>query len=114
MNHFEVESQQNQTARNMLASPLLNESFQIERPETKLKPPQITLSFQNITYTVKVDVPKKGPPLPCFKETTDKIILDKVSGIVNAGQVTAIIGASGAGKTSLLNIIACRMPKTNG
>jgi ABC-type multidrug transport system ATPase subunit len=40
--------------------------------------------------------------------------LDNVSGIVNAGEVAAIIGASGAGKTSLLNIIACRIAKTSG
>ena len=31
-----------------------------------------------------------------------------------AGEVTAILGASGAGKTSLLNILACRIDMTQG
>jgi ABC-type multidrug transport system ATPase subunit len=44
----------------------------------------------------------------------DKLILDNVTGLVKAGEVTAILGASGAGKTSLLNAISCRVPKSEG
>jgi len=33
-----------------------------------------------------------------------------LTGIFKAGQVSAILGASGTGKTSFLNIIACRIP----
>jgi ABC-type multidrug transport system ATPase subunit len=33
-------------------------------------------------------------------------ILHKISGAFNSGQLTAILGPSGAGKTSLMNILA--------
>ena len=45
-----------------------------------------------------------GKPPPVTKE-----ILKGVSGIIEHGKVTAIMGASGAGKTSLLNILSCRV-----
>lgn len=41
-----------------------------------------------------------------------KEILKGVTGLIQHGKVTAIMGASGAGKTSLLNILACRISKT--
>lgn len=42
-----------------------------------------------------------------------RTILNNVSGIFKAGQLTAIMGSSGSGKTSLLNIIAKRIQITN-
>ncbi|RUS29334.1 putative ABC transporter, partial [Jimgerdemannia flammicorona] len=53
-----------------------------------------TLMFDQIVYTVG-----------------DKTILSNVQGVVRPGQVMAIMGASGAGKTSLLDILARRMKK---
>ena len=38
-----------------------------------------------------------------------RTILNKITGVCPGGQVTAILGASGAGKTSLLNILAKRI-----
>lgn len=52
--------------------------------------------------------------LPFSKSYTNKIIIDDLSGVFRAGQVSAIMGASGAGKTSLLNLIACRIDVQSG
>lgn len=43
-----------------------------------------------------------------------KVILDKISGHVRAGQVLAILGPSGSGKTSLLTLLAGRANATKG
>ena len=44
------------------------------------------------------------------KKTTNKV-LENVSGEAMPGRVLAIVGPSGAGKTSLLNALAKRVPK---
>jgi ABC-type multidrug transport system ATPase subunit/ABC-type multidrug transport system permease subunit len=60
--------------------------------------PEITLQWNNLSYEVKVK-----------KQT--KVILDNVSGHVTSGTVTAIMGSSGGGKTSLLNALAGRLAR---
>lgn len=57
--------------------------------------PPIDITFKNISYTV----PLKGGE--------DKQILNQISGACPSGLLTAIMGSSGAGKTSLLDILAC-------
>ena len=52
----------------------------------------IDLTWSKMTYKIK-----------------DKIILDELDGFSLSGQVTAIMGSSGAGKTSLLNALSCRI-----
>jgi ATP-binding cassette, subfamily G (WHITE), eye pigment precursor transporter len=73
-----------------------------------------SVAFRNITYQVEVEKKSEGAQLPCWKEKETKVILQDISGIFKSGEVSAIIGASGAGKTSLLNILACRVSKTQG
>ena len=53
---------------------------------------QHRLAFRNITYTVKA----KGQ---------NKVILHDIGATVDSGRVLAIMGLSGAGKTSLLNVL---------
>eukprot|EP00924_Labyrinthula_sp_SR-Ha-C_P011236 maker-scaffold_48-snap-gene-1.43-mRNA-1 protein AED:0.30 eAED:0.30 QI:5/1/1/1/1/1/2/79/656 len=55
-----------------------------------------TLEWSNISYSIR-----------------KKQILNKVSGRVESGEVTALMGSSGAGKTSLMNVLAGRVV-TNG
>ncbi len=72
----------------------------------------IDIAFQNINYRVKV-AKKKEKGSKWFsrfrRKYEQKQILKNVSGIFKAGKVSVIMGASGAGKTSLLNILACRI-----
>lgn len=48
------------------------------------------------------------------KDGSVKRILDNVAGEAKAGRLLAIMGPSGAGKTSLLNALARQVPKTKG
>ena len=52
----------------------------------------IDLTWSEVTYQIK-----------------DKIILNNLDGFAVHGQITAIMGSSGAGKTSLLNALSCRI-----
>eukprot|EP01103_Thecamoeba_quadrilineata_P010903 TRINITY_DN2481_c0_g1_i2.p1 TRINITY_DN2481_c0_g1~~TRINITY_DN2481_c0_g1_i2.p1 ORF type:complete len:542 (+),score=70.89 TRINITY_DN2481_c0_g1_i2:28-1653(+) len=63
----------------------------------------ISLAWENICYEVDI---KTGAP--CARKKTTNQILINVSGIVQPGQLLAIIGSTGAGKSSLLDILANR------
>ncbi|KAL4474930.1 hypothetical protein ABPG74_001626 [Tetrahymena malaccensis] len=54
----------------------------------------IDISFKNISYSV---IQKQGK---------SKNILKNLTGVMKSGEVTAILGPSGGGKTSLLNILS--------
>eukprot|EP00961_Rhodomonas_salina_P089224 1200132-Rhodomonas_salina.1 len=69
---------------------------------------QVHVSFSGLSFTVDVnpeDAPAQGrcagkpPKVP-------KRILNSLSGRFESGKLTAIMGASGAGKTTMLNCIA--------
>jgi ABC-type multidrug transport system ATPase subunit len=67
----------------------------------------IDIVFQHLSYTV--EVPDENSTICNRLPPIKKEILRDVTGIIPHGKVTAIMGASGAGKTSLLNIMACRI-----
>ena len=69
------------------------ESFHDEAEESKVEIPfvPVTLTFENICYDVKAS--KGGNQLR---------LLQNVSGIFKAGRMVALMGSSGAGKTTLM------------
>eukprot|EP00741_Cyanophora_paradoxa_P010541 tig00000158_g10192.t1 len=66
------------------------------------RPPAAALTFRNLCYDVPDE--KTGGQL--------KRLLNGVSGIVRGGSLTILMGASGAGKTTLIDVLAGR--KTTG
>ncbi|KAH3859053.1 ATP-binding cassette sub-family G member 5-like [Dreissena polymorpha] len=65
------------------------------------------LDVLNVRYVVKE---WQGPwwKGACFRRVIDKVVLNDVSLRLKPGEITAILGNSGSGKTSLLDVIACR------
>jgi len=65
----------------------------------------VTVDFSGINYSIKTG---KG------EKSKTKLILNNLSGKLEPGTMTAIMGPTGSGKTSLLNVLANRMPVTKG
>lgn len=87
----------------------------------------VGLVWKDLTFSVPVSVKKtkpsksdnpngKLPPEPKAKQpkTREKVILHSMSGSVRAGTILAVMGSSGAGKTSLLNLLAGRITTSKG
>ena len=66
----------------------------------------INLSFSDVCYSITLKDKKT-------KVTEEKKILKDITGEACGGDVVAIMGPTGSGKTSLLNILAKRCPITN-
>jgi len=66
----------------------------------------VLLTWRDVCYTVKEK--KRG------QGVVDKQILQQISGRAEPGTLTAIIGASGSGKTSLLSALADRLLEAKG
>mmetsp|Transcript_1483 Transcript_1483/g.3563 ORF Transcript_1483/g.3563 Transcript_1483/m.3563 type:complete len:718 (-) Transcript_1483:370-2523(-) len=60
-----------------------------------------SIGFHSVTYTVKVKDPET-------KKVVDRNILTNCTGSIQPGTLNAIMGASGGGKTSLLDVLADR------
>merc|ERR1719233_2879466 len=63
---------------------------------------QITLEWRHIFYSIPQ------------KRKSKKVILECVSGCARPGRLLAILGPSGAGKTTLINALAGRIEKQKG
>uniref|UniRef100_A0A7S3NLB8 ABC transporter domain-containing protein n=1 Tax=Euplotes crassus TaxID=5936 RepID=A0A7S3NLB8_EUPCR len=83
-------------------------AFKSSFDETKKA--KIQVSWKNIT----IKAPPKGGLCKKVPEDAEPFtILDNLSGTVKPGQSLAIIGASGAGKTTFLNYLSGRDPSKN-
>lgn len=74
--------------------------------QQKCKRP-VKLTWTNVSYSVMIDQPGT-------KTKQEFQVIKNVSGYALPGQVLYIMGASGAGKTSLLNIISDRISMKSG
>ena len=81
-------------------------SFKLQSASTALPFQPIDLAWRNIHYTVMVDRTDGG------KGQVGRKLLTGINGYAKAGQLTALMGSSGAGKTTLMDVIAGR--KTAG
>ena len=75
-----------------------------------LQPLQVALA--NVCLKIPILVPNenKRSLLDPSRIQQDRQILTSVNGIFQAGRLTAVMGASGAGKTSLLNVLSGELP----
>lgn len=75
----------------------------------KCKQP-IKLTWENVKFDAEVSTtPAERAANPKIGLTKTLNIVKEVSGFAPPGQATFIMGSSGAGKTSLLNILADRI-----
>ncbi|TNV81788.1 hypothetical protein FGO68_gene14291 [Halteria grandinella] len=74
----------------------------------------VKLTFKNVCMEVSSFQFVNGPDNQKVKTLIKHKILKGVSGLALPGQTTYIMGSSGAGKTSLLNILSDRISKRNG
>ncbi|XP_062517758.1 protein white-like isoform X1 [Corticium candelabrum] len=98
-------SEMNECELEMDQSASVNFEKQMSVPESS-----ISLSWRELTVVAPAPPPSlrqrlfRGASATSLKE--DKVILHNVTGAVNPGQLIAIIGASGAGKSTFLNVLA--------
>jgi len=68
---------------------------------------KLHLSWENISFTVHES---SARCFTCKRKANEKTILHSISGACPGAQLLAVMGSSGAGKTTFLNILAQQLP----
>lgn len=79
--------------------------------------PSISLQFIDLSYRIKINGKIAGAGIARGRTPQilqEKTILDGITGEVAAGELLAVLGPSGSGKSSLLTILAGRLPGRHG
>lgn len=71
------------------------------------------LVFQDLGYKVSSSKWKRNGRCLPSRVTKEKIVIEGVTGCLHYGEVVALMGGSGAGKSSLLDLLACRKDPKN-
>lgn len=80
----------------------------ISRTSNRRSDERVTIRWENIRFETMVKDAEKSTVLaPVYKK---KQILRGLNGSASSGQLLAILGPTGCGKTSLLNVLAGRVP----
>lgn len=92
-------------------APLVKQSVAISQSKYVTEPVDLTWRDLSLTVPVKATGRSRahGKAAP-----TEKTIISGTTGNVHSGQMLAVMGASGAGKTSLLNLLAGRITTSKG
>lgn len=90
---------------------------------SRFETPPVGMVWRNLEFSVPVKAEKKSKDAtskPDIPQDTAKValrrrtILSYINGHVMSGQMLAVMGSSGAGKTSLLNLLAGRITTNKG
>lgn len=92
-------------------SPRIQSKLSKHYASTRGTDSHLQLVWEDINYSLLIKDHKTSKPFATkYKE---KKILQNISGQVESGQLLAILGPTGCGKTSLTNILAARCPFVN-
>jgi ABC-type multidrug transport system ATPase subunit len=86
----------------------MNSESSISRTSSRNVDERVVLTWEDLTFeTIVKDVDKSTLFKPVYKL---KKILRSLNGSIKSGELLAILGPTGCGKTSLLNVLAARVP----
>jgi ABC-type transport system involved in cytochrome bd biosynthesis fused ATPase/permease subunit len=80
----------------------------ISRTSSRSANERVSIRWEDLTFETLVKDPERSSIItPVYKR---KQILRGLSGSAKSGELLAILGPTGCGKTSLLNVLAARVP----